>query len=179
MLANPDAWIDQLMGEHDALASSIDRSTGRVRMDPEELATRPGLLMEAAKVLFVELGDDGMQPRQRPAFLAWMYANVISNGGHFQFFVNRRDGAIESTILALEQVGCARHADLLREAGAIWTAAPRQAPSDAEEFCTGALAGEFERHDELFGHMDVDVHEQVGQYVNENAEAFVSKARAT
>jgi len=42
-LANPDAWIDGLMREHDALASSIDRGTSRVRIDPEELATRPGL----------------------------------------------------------------------------------------------------------------------------------------
>jgi hypothetical protein len=178
-LAEMDGCIDEMLRRHQAVASSIDRNTGRVIVDPRAFAARPELLMEAARALFVELESDEMTPCQRSAYLAWRYENEVENGGHHQFFVNRGSDAIEPTIRALEQVGCVGHAALLREAGALWAAVPRQEPSDVEEFCAGALIGEFRQHDELFHRLEVRVDKQIAEFVSDHADAFVSQAQAT
>ncbi len=87
---------------------------------------------------------------QRPAALVFAYESEIQNGGHLQYFENRREDRKEEVIESLDRLGAAYHADLLRAASALWQKEDRSRISSAEDYVDEALEEEFSEFDRRF-----------------------------
>lgn len=59
---------------------------------------------------------DRLTPTQRIAALAFWYMSEVNNGGHFQYFVNKRGHPHQEVVHALESIGAHHSANVLRAA---------------------------------------------------------------
>ncbi len=91
-----------------------------------------------------------LAPEQRPAHLVFWYDSEVQNGGHLQYFENRRGEHLDETIAALELLGASCQQELLREAARLWRSRPRPRIQTVEEYCRIALEGEFSDLDNRF-----------------------------
>ena len=115
-----------------------------------------------------------LSPEQRPAHLAFWYESEVQNGGHFQYFENRGTEHLAATVEALGLLGATCQQQVLREAGELWLSHTRSRIETAEEFCEGALEGEFDAFDSRFHDCSPSLQQCLEAYLEQHQALFVS-----
>lgn len=98
-----------------------------------------------------------VQPDILPAYLVFWYMSEVENGGHLQYFTNRRDDPFETTVKALHDMGSASLAGTLETAFSKWKLREINDPESVEEYVSLALGGEFEVLDLTFYNADPNI----------------------
>jgi hypothetical protein len=99
-------------------------------------------------IVMTEYSD--LLPSQRSAHPAFWYESEVRNGGHFQYFCNRRLEHIEATPGALVSLAAEDQAEILGQTLAHWKSAARLAPADVLEYAAIACESEFDDADRAF-----------------------------
>jgi len=86
---------------------------------------------------------DAVDRDYRGEYLAFWYFNEVYNGGHLQYFLNKDDYPWEETANAMEAMGAAEHATIMRQAISRWRGTRRVAPRTVEEYVAIERQGEF------------------------------------
>jgi len=87
---------------------------------------------------------------QRPAHLVYWYDNEVLNGGHLQYFENKKCEHLEETIIALGQLGALSYQEILRKASTLFLSRPRKRIDTIEEYVETAREEEFSEYDKRF-----------------------------
>jgi hypothetical protein len=104
-----------------------------------ELEKNPSLVWNTFVDLVALTKYDDLSAEQRPAHLIFWYDSEVYNGGHLQYFENRKGQRLEETIEALRMIGAECQTLILREAEELWLSRPRPRISTTEEFSVAAL----------------------------------------
>jgi hypothetical protein len=115
---------------------------------------------------------EDLDPKQRAAHLAFWYDSELQNGGHLQFFLNRRH-RIHDTGGALRSLGGFEQADIFDRAFAIWRSRSRVPPVTADEYVAVALEGEFDVLDREFYRCSVSITELLERHLAGHESNFV------
>lgn len=118
---------------------------------------------------------DELAPSQRGAHLAFFYDAEVQNGGHLQYFENRRDDPVTETIQALDALGAHAQARILEQAVARWNSAGRLPAADLDEYVAIALEGEFEDLDGAFYRCPVQILDHLGHHLAAHEADFIER----
>ena len=110
---------------------------------------------------------------QRPAALVFAYESEVQNGGHLQYFENRREDRKEEVIESLELLGAGHHAGVLRAAVAVWQKKERGRIASAQGFVDEALEAEFAEFDRRFHEATVPLTSTLDHYLKRLQQHFV------
>ncbi len=114
-----------------------------------------------------------LSKKQRPAHLVFWYYSEIENGGHMQYFENRKPARATETVASLELLGCSCHAKLLSKAVAQLKSKPRSRIQSVEEYVETALQGEFDRFDDEYAKCQPTLDKALERYLARNQSEFV------
>jgi hypothetical protein len=139
----------------------------------KELDAEPQRLWNAYVDLLAMEDFDDLAPEQRPAHLVFWYESEVQNGGHLQYFENHGAEHLAATIEALGLLGATCQQQVLREAGALWSAQGRQPIKDAAEFGETAVRGEFDTFDSRFHGCSRTLQQCLESYLQQHQSSFV------
>src|SRR2546425_4453158 len=114
-----------------------------------------------------------LSKKQRPAQLVFRYYSEVENGGHMQYFENRKPARTTETVAALELLGCSCHAKVLSRAVAQLKSKPRSRIQSVEEFVETALQGEFDRFDDEYAKCHPTLDKALEGYLARNQSEFI------
>lgn len=123
-------------------------------------------------LLFMERYED-LSVGQRPAQLAIQYDGEVQNGGHLQYFENKRGEHLDETIVALGRLGAFKQQKILRGAAALWRSKPRERIETVEEFCDTAVEGEFSDFDDHYYNCSPSLTDLLQSHLDKNVSKYV------
>jgi hypothetical protein len=115
-------------------------------------------------------------PEQRPAHLVFWYESEVQNGGHLQYFENRRVEHLEATVEALGILGASCQQQVLREARELFLSITRERVRTVEEYVSTALADEFGTLDQRFGQCSPSLQQCLERHLEKHQDRFVTVA---
>jgi hypothetical protein len=118
---------------------------------------------------------DDLAPSRRGAHLAFFYDAEVQNGGHLQYFHNRRRDPTAETIQALDALGADDQARILEQALARWNSAARLLAADLREYSAIAMEGEFEDLDSAFYRCPVQIMDHLERYLAAHEADFIER----
>jgi hypothetical protein len=140
----------------------------RRRTKKPDLAVSKALTEIALMHEYEELDDV-----QKVAHLSIWYESEVNNGGHLQYFHNRRLQWIEETIAALATIGASGQAEILRRAVDRWQGTERRRPRTLMEYHGVQVGREFGDLDAAFYKCSPDISGLLDDYANANESHFV------
>jgi len=144
------------------------------KLTKAEVAATPYKTWNAYIDLLANENHDNLAPEQRPAHLVFWYESEVQNGGHLQYFENRRGRYLQETVAALRALGASNQASVLTEAIALWKSVERSRIEPADEFCEEALEGEFSNLDQRFHECSPSLQECLEKHLEQNRSSFVT-----
>lgn len=109
----------------------------------DEVEKNPYLIWNAFVDLVALEKYDDLAEDQRAAHLVFWYDSEVYNGGHLQYFANRRSQYLPETIVALRDLGAECQRLILCEAAELFLNRERPPLRTVEEFSSAAMEGEF------------------------------------
>ncbi|KAB2648201.1 MAG: DUF4375 domain-containing protein [Verrucomicrobia bacterium] len=116
---------------------------------------------------------DDLAPEQRPAHLVFRYESEVQNGGHLQYFENRRGDHLDETIAALGILGATEQQEILRQAAVLWRRQLRPRIQTVEDFCDAALDGEYSDLDSRFYACSSSIHDYLQSHLDRHQSNYV------
>jgi hypothetical protein len=116
---------------------------------------------------------EDLSPEQRPAHLVFWYHNEVCNGGHDQYFHNRRAQHLSETLTALNQLGATCQHDILREAIDRFFGQPRERAGSLSEYVAQAQLQEYEDLDARFTNCSPNLEERLRDHLSAHQSTFV------
>ncbi len=116
---------------------------------------------------------DNLSDIQRIAHLAFWYDTEVNNGGHLQYFENKRTNHLTDTINALKTLGAISQAEILREAGNQFLNKERKPIKSVFTFVRKAKEGEFDEFDNRYYECDPSIQDLLEEYLEKNKDHFV------
>ena len=110
---------------------------------------------------------------QRPAHLVFWYESEVQNGGHMQYFENRKGDYLNETIAALGLLGATCHQKVLQGAAQLFLSRERSPIQTVGEYCAIALEGEFDEFDSRFHDCSPSLMECLEAYLQLHQSSFV------
>ncbi len=107
----------------------------------------PCLVWDAFVELVALTKYQDLAKEQRPAHLIFWYDSEVYNGGHLQYFGNRRMQHLAETIEALRIMGAECQRQILNDAAELFLSRQRSSILTVENFSAAALEGEFSEFD--------------------------------
>lgn len=147
--------------------------TVRRAIEKRQLEQEPWLAWNEFVDLIATTSYHELDELQRVAQLAFLYDAEVQNGGHRQYFENRRDELLEETQLALKTLDAACQADVLEEAAGKWRQRPRDPVKTVEGYVQTALEGEFETLDQAYYRCRPSIQELLERYLADNFNRFI------
>jgi len=117
---------------------------------------------------------DDLTDVQRPAHLVFLYESEVQNGGHLQYFENKRLRYLPETLVALGTLGAESQRLILREASEAFLSRERQRIQTVEQYCETALEGEFHDLDSRFYRCTPSLEECLKAYLARHQSSFVT-----
>jgi hypothetical protein len=114
-----------------------------------------------------------LTPVQRVAHLAHWYMSEVYNGGHYQYFVNKRTYNHEEVIRALQEIGATEHAATLASALKKVTASPVGSPQTVEEFLVGQAEVDLSIYDAAFNKCPRKVEDSLEDFLDKHEREFI------
>lgn len=142
-------------------------------LSKESVEKEPYLVWNAfIDLLALEKYED-LSEEQRAAHLVFWYESEVQNGGHMQYFENRKGRYLSETITALGIVRANCHEQLLREAADLFFSRERTPIQTTEEYSAAALEGEFSQLDSRFHECSPSLVECLEGYLQHHQSSFV------
>ena len=150
----------------------------RTKVDRERAIDEPYLIWNGFCDVVALSEYEDLSLVQRIAHLAFWYYNEVLNGGHFQYFENRRLRHIDETLDALRALGADRQHDILRQAVdiCIQTRQLDTPVQTVEEYCGRALEGDYDALDKAFYAVyddGADLNELLEPYLDAHVDDFI------
>jgi predicted transcriptional regulator len=144
------------------------------RLSKSDVEKEPYLVWNSFIDLIAMEDYDDLDEVQRIAHLCFWYDSEVQNGGHLQYFENRRLDLLPVTLEALNRIGAISQSDILKSAIDKLMIKPRKKIETVEEFVELAREGEFEKLDNNYYDASPSVLELLDKYLEQNQEYFVT-----
>jgi hypothetical protein len=141
-----------------------------------EVEEAPYLIWNAFIELVALTKYQDLAEEQRPAHLVFMYDSEVYNGGHLQYFGNRRMQHLGETIEALRIMGAECQRLVLNDAAKLFLSRQRSPILTVEDFSTTAQEGEFSEFDSRIYACAPSLHELLQKYLALHQSWFVTIA---
>lgn len=138
-----------------------------------EVEKNPNLIWDAFVGLVALEKYNDLAQDQRAAHLVFWYDNEVYNGGHLQYFANRRGQFLPETIAALRDLGAECQRLILCEAVQLFSSRGRPPIQTVQEFSSTAIEGEFSSLDSRFYACVPSLHEYLQTYLALHQSSFV------
>lgn len=123
-------------------------------------------------VLAVEKYEDLSEVQRAPHLVFW-YESEVQNGGHLQYFENRKGGYLSETITALGILDANCQQKVLRDAADLFFSRQRAPIQTVEEYSSIALDEEFSELDSRFHECSPSLMERLEAYLQHHQSSFV------
>ncbi|WP_159888758.1 DMP19 family protein [Paenibacillus puerhi] len=110
---------------------------------------------------------------QRVAHLCFWYDSEVQNGGHLQYFENRRALYIEETLKSLSIVKGYEQKEILQKAYKQYRSKFRTIIRTVQEFVNTAREGEYEELDNTYYNCQPRLIDLMNNYLQENVKEFI------
>ncbi len=117
--------------------------------------------------------ESKLSEKQKIAQDAFWYDSEIQNGGHLQYFENKRKKDYSGVIKSLKTIGANKHAKILVNAEKEFKKKNRKIIESKEEYIQIALEGEYDKYDEEYGNLQPEMNEYLEKYLEENKNEFI------
>jgi hypothetical protein len=133
----------------------------------------PGAIWNAFVDVVCMSKYENLSPEQRPAHLVFWYDSEVCNGGHDQYFHNRRAQHLSESLAALIQLGAACQHDVLREAIDRFYGRPRERAGSLSEYVAQAQEQEYSDLDARLNACSPSLYQHMQNHLNEHQSTFV------
>ncbi len=138
-----------------------------------EVEQAPHLLWNSFVDLLAMERYEDLTEAQRPAHLVFWYESEVYNGGHLQYFENRRTKYLEETIAALRLLRAECQRSVLQDAIEQFRNRDRERIETPQDYSEIALQGEFDQFDSRLSACDPDLMKRLEEYFSLHQSSFV------
>lgn len=155
-------WFDGYSGETTAELLSLD---GKYRTDSLVVALEDALWQKAD-----EVGQENLTDEEQLVLAVEALEREVNNGGYHQFFINSSRDFAPIVVSCLEQIGCAKTAEITREAVDVERQDPitEQEIEDGSSYDNAARMEAFERCDTRYFESGEDIATRLFEFVKSN-----------
>lgn len=124
------------------------------------------------------LVDDikGLNKKQRLAHYCLVYDNEIQNGGHLQYFENKKGRDLSATLEALEAIGALEQKQVLEDAKQIFLQETRPAIQSVEEYKERELEEQYAVFDSKYYSLERTITNYLSDYLSQNKSELLAKS---
>lgn len=136
----------------------------------------PGLIWNTFIDILSTTGHDEIPEHLKPLQAVFWYDAEVQNGGHLQFFVNKRDTYNERIPKGLELLHAFSQISIFYDALKLWKSKVREDIDEVDDYISEALEGEFNNLDMEYYACNTSVTDLLQKYLDEHKdEIFISE----
>lgn len=143
------------------------------QVSKEALSKEPYLVWNSFIDLVAMEEYEVLDDVQKVAHLCFRYDAEVQNGGHLQYFENKKGRLLEETLQALDVLGAPDQRKILEGAIQVFRGKPRKEIATVEEYVETALMEEYEVFDSAYYACDPSVIKLLEDYLQKYQTYFV------